>query len=298
MTQDDGIGVPGGCRGLVGFVITDAETQTLIDLIYRHSGIVLTPGKKSLISSRLHKRVKALGLGSFREYLDHLHHARDREGEIVAMIDEITTNKTSFFRERHHFDFLTASVLPRLATSDWSVLNLWSAGCSTGEEPYTLAMVLAEYFGTTRNFNILATDLSTQALQTARQAVYADELGDPIPPGLRQKYTMNGHGSQAGHFRIVPELRERVTFKHVNLIELDWGAPGEMNVIFCRNVMIYFDKKTRREIISRFKGHVKGDGYLFIGHSETLGDIDHQFSQVKPTVYTCRNQGATWLGRK
>ncbi|MDR3435214.1 protein-glutamate O-methyltransferase [Telmatospirillum sp.] len=257
-----------------------------IELIHRHSGIVLTPEKRNLISSRLQKRLKILGLASFGEYFDYLHYAPERDDEIIAMIDEITTNKTAFFREGHHFDFLTSKVLPRLVTSQWSTVNVWSAGCSTGEEPYTLAMVLAEYFGATQNFTILATDLSTQALQTAQRAVYSNELGGPIPLAMRQKYTMTGYRSQRGRFRIVPELRERVTFQQLNLIDRDWNVPAGLNIIFCRNVMIYFNRESRSGIISRFRRTLKSDGYLFIGHSETLGDLDHRFVQVQPTVYT------------
>jgi chemotaxis protein methyltransferase CheR len=173
--------------------------------------------------------------------------------------------------------------------SEWSVVNFWSAGCSTGEEPYTLAMVLAEYFGTTRSFHILATDLSTQALQTARQAIYSNELGNSIPLALRQKYTLTGHGTQNGRFRIVPELRERVSFKQINFIDRLWDVPGDMHIIFCRNVMIYFDKKTRTEIVSGFHKKLRAYGYLFIGHSETLGDIDKKFDQIRPTIYSRRD---------
>ncbi len=273
-----------------GINLKDSEADGLIALIYQHSGIVLTRDKKSLISSRLHKRLKALGLRSFRHYLDYMQHAPDRESEVVAMIDEITTNKTEFFREHQHLDFLVSDILPNIAMSDWSVLNFWSAGCSTGEEPYSLAMVLAEYFGTTRSFNIFATDLSTQALRTAHQAVYPSALAASIPHGLRQKYTLAGRGSQSGRFRIVPELRQRVTFDRVNLISSDWQIPGAMHVVFCRNVMIYFDQQTRTAIVTRLRRHLKTDGYLFIGHSETLGGIDRQlgFVQVKPTVYALR----------
>lgn len=285
MSPTGDIGTLTGSRGLGGFVLKDGETKEFIDLIYRESGIVLTPEKKSLISARLHKRLKALGLGSFAEYLHFLQTAPERDDEIIAMIDEITTNKTAFFREPHHFDYLVSHVLPSLATSDWSVLNIWSAGCSTGEEPYTLAMVLAEYFGTTRNFNIIATDLSTQALTTAQRAIYSNDLGTPIPFGLRQKYTLTGRGRQTGSFRIVPELRERVTFTHVNLIDRIWDMPGQFHIIFCRNVMIYFDRKTREAIVARFRKHLRDGGYLFIGHSETLGDVENRFVQKRPTIY-------------
>jgi len=288
MRQGHGRSSIDGSGGLGGFAMTEGDTRELIDLIYKLSGIVLTPDKKTLISSRLHKRLKALELGSFGAYLDYLQNAPDRNAEIVAMTDEITTNKTAFFRERHHFDFLVSDVLPNLVRSEWSVVNIWSAGCSTGEEPYTLAMVLAEYFGTTCSFNILATDLSTRALQTAQRAVYASELGDAIPDELRQKYTLTGHGSQSGRFRIVPELRERVTFRQINFIDRLWDVPETMHIIFCRNVMIYFDKKTRTDIVARFCKNLKAYGYLFIGHSETLADLDQKFDQIRPTIYTRR----------
>ncbi len=267
--------------------LTDAHARALISLIYDHSGIVLTNDKKSLIASRLQKRLKALRLRSFRDYLHYLQESPERDAEIVAMIDEITTNKTEFFRERQHFDYLVSDLLPGLATSDWTILNFWCAGCSTGEEPYSLAMVLAEYFGTTRNFSIHATDLCTQALWTASQAVYPNDLGKLIPPGLMQKYTMKGRGSQSGRFRIIPELRQRVSFTYTNLIANDWDIPGAMHVIFCRNVMIYFDLKTRSKVVAGFRRYLKAGGHLFIGHSETLGGIDRAlgFTQIKPTVY-------------
>src|SRR5579872_4580895 len=225
--------------GLAGLNLKDSEARDLIALIYEHSGIVLTRDKKSLILSRLQKRLRVLGLRTFRRYLDYLQCSPDRDAEIVTMIDEITTNKTEFFRENQHFDFLTSSLLPEIPVSNGSTLNFWSAGCSTGEEPYSLAMVLAEYLGATRNFTIVATDLSTQALRVAHQAVYPNALGPSIPFGLRQKYTLAGHGSQTGRFRIVPELRERIKFFRVNLAAPDWQIPGDMDFIFCRNVMIY-----------------------------------------------------------
>jgi chemotaxis protein methyltransferase CheR len=270
--------------------LKDSEAHDLIALIYQHSGIVLTHDKKSLISSRLHKRLRALGLISFRQYLDYLRDSPGSDAEMIVMIDEITTNKTEFFRENQHFEFLVSAILPKIAMSDWTVLNFWSAGCSTGEEPYSLAMVLAEYFGTARKFAIHATDLSTQALRIAHQAVYPNALAASIPLNLRRKYILTGHGSQAGRFRIVPELRQRVTFDRVNLVASDWQIPGAMDVVFCRNVMIYFDATTRGGIVTKFRRHLKAGGYLFIGHSETLGGIDRGlgFVQVKPTVYALR----------
>ena len=283
---------PRGYTGLAGFKITDEDTRAFIALIYQKSGIVLAPDKKSLISSRLHKRLMALGLHSFREYLDYLFTSPDRDSEIITMIGEITTNKTAFFREKHHFDYLVSHVLPQLENAGRTILNIWCAGCSTGEEPYSLAMVLTEQLGSPRRFNILAVDLSTRALHAARLGVYADSLGAPIPAALKQKYTLTGSGAQSGRFRIVPELRERVRFGHFNLIDHRWDIAAEMDIIFCRNVMIYFDKKTRQTIVSRFGQKLRGTGHLFIGHSETLSDLDNSFVQVRPTVYTTGHEVA------
>lgn len=288
MTQPAEIAMPArGSKGPPALALTNHEAGELVSLIYQHSGIVLSGDKKSLIASRLHKRLKALALRSFRDYLRYLQRSPESEAEIVAMIDEITTNKTEFFREHQHFDFLVSDILPNLPRSDWTILNFWCAGCSTGEEPYSLAMVLAEYFGTPRNFNIFATDLCTQALRTARRAVYSDDLGRSIPLSLRQKYTLTGRGSQTGRFRIVPELRERVTFEYINLIATDWQLPAAMNAVFCRNVMIYFDLKTRSRVVAKFRTHLRSDGHLFIGHAETLNGIDRAlgFVQIRPTVY-------------
>jgi chemotaxis protein methyltransferase CheR len=288
--MDDIAGLLRGSVAPSGVPLRDSEARDLIDLIYGRSGIVLTNDKKPLITSRLQKRLRILGLRSFREYLQYLRHSQDSDAEITTMIDEITTNKTEFFREHQHFDFLVSELLPGLKSPDWSILNCWSAGCSTGEEPYSLAMVLADYFGATHQFNIFATDLSTQALRTARQAVYAEDLGSNIPHRFRQKYALTGHGSQLGRFRIVPELRDRVTFDNVNLIASDWRIPAVMDIIFCRNVMIYFDQKTRSGIVSQFRRHLKPHGYLFIGHSESLAGLERElgFTQLRPTVYVLR----------
>jgi len=263
--------------------IADDVCREMIALIYQHSGIVLVPSKKAMISSRLSRRLRALELDSFRSYLEYLRTSPDREAEIVTMVSAITTNKTAFFRESHHFDYLVSTILPTLA--DHGTINIWSAGCSTGEEPYTLAMVLTEYFGTPEKFTILAIDLSTHALQTARLGIYAGQAGQPIPRNLRQKYTMEGSGPQEGRFRIVPELRKRIRFGHFNLIDRNWDVPAEMDLIFCRNVMIYFDKKTRRAIVSRFGQKLRPGGHFFVGHSETLSDLESDLVQVRPTVY-------------
>lgn len=288
-TSSASSGFPNGNPGLSSFTISDEDAREFVELIYNKSGIVLAPNKKAMIVSRLSKRLRALALGTFREYLDYLQHSSDRDAELVTMIAEITTNKTAFFRESHHFDYLSSAVLPLLARSGRSPINIWSAGCSTGEEPYTLAMTLTEFFGTPDRFTILAIDLSTQALQSARLGIYTDEQCSPIPSALRRKYVLGGRGPQRGRCRIVPELRDRVRFGHFNLIDRRWDIPAEMDIIFCRNVMIYFDKKTRSQIVSRFGEKLRDGGHFFVGHSETLSDLNSDFVQVRPTVYSRRS---------
>jgi len=271
--------------------LSDSEAANFIALIHSHSGIKLDQDKKALITSRLMKRLRALGIESLRHYFEYLHTPEGQRHELGQMIDEITTNKTSFFREEHHFDYIKETYLPELLERQhfaWKIeLNIWSAASSTGEEAYTLAMVLAEFFEKAGggNFTILGTDISTTALLKARQAVYESHLTDPIPPLYRDKYLMRGKGHQTGNYRVVPELRERVTFQYMNFIDAYWEVPQRMDIIFCRNAMIYFDRPTRQQMIRKFYERLAPDGLLFIGHSETLNDLDHRFVLVKPTIY-------------
>jgi chemotaxis protein methyltransferase CheR len=271
--------------------LSEREALNFIALIHAHSGIKLDLDKKALITSRLLKRLRALGLESLRHYFDYLQTAEGQRDELGPMIDEITTNKTSFFRERHHFDYLEQSYLPDLLRRlrfAWKIdLNIWSAGCSTGEEAYSMAMVLAEFCEKAGGgkFAIVGTDISTRALLRARQAVYPEALLEPVPAVYRDKYMMRGKGKQAGNYRVVPELRDAATFEYMNFVDDHWDVPDKLDIIFCRNVMIYFDRPTRQRIVRRFYDHLTVDGLLFIGHSETLSDIDHRFAQVMPTVY-------------
>jgi chemotaxis protein methyltransferase CheR len=268
--------------------LSESELDEIRTLIEQRSAILFDASRERFFSTRLLDFIEEKHLASGTDLLRHI---KSSSIEYESLLEQLLTQETSFFRYPAVYEALEKRIVPEIEERKfWEnprVLRIWSAGCSTGEEPYTLAMVLAEYFGTTRNFNIFATDLCTQVLWVARQAVYSNDLGKSIPPALRQKYTLNGHGSQAGRFRIVPELRERVTFEYINLIAPDWQIPGAMNVIFCRNVMIYFDLKTRSRIVGRFRRHLKPDGHLFIGHAETLNGIDRAigFVQVRPTVY-------------
>lgn len=271
-------------------MLSDAELEAFRELIYEECGIHLKESKRSMMSARLFKRLRALGLESFSDYHAHVSRAGDRLKEIASMIDVITTNKTDFFREPNHFDFLVEQALPALEKlprfARHRKVNVWSAGCSTGEEPYTLAMVLAEYFHQRDgDFAILATDISTRVLAAARAAVYAQELLAPVPAPLKRKYVMQGRGARAGQCRIVPELRKKVTLGRLNFMEEDYGFEAAQDVIFCRNVIIYFDWETKVNVIRKLAASLAPGGYLFVGHSETLNGVDVDLRRIIPTVF-------------
>jgi chemotaxis protein methyltransferase CheR len=271
--------------------LTEREFESLRDLIYGACGIALIPAKKTMMELRLRRRLQALQMVSFREYQQYLA-GRGGERELIALIDVITTNKTDFYREPGHFDFLTRAVLPALTAGSGRPLNVWSAGCSSGEEPYTLAMVLSEYAEERPGFqfSILATDISTRVLEKARLGVYEIGVIAPIPPEAKRKYLLKSRDRSRPMARVAPEIRSRVDFQRLNLMDADFALPHPMDVIFCRNVVIYFDKTTQGQLIKKFFRNLRPNGYLFMGHSETLHGFDVPLAQVAPTVY--RKTGA------
>ncbi len=271
-------------------LLTDSELSTFIDLIYDECGIHLKPEKRSMLSARLGKRLKALGLQSFQDYLRYLDDANLRIRELVSLVDAVTTNKTDFFREDNHFAFLTQKALPDIVKTRHfqkdGHLQFWSAGCSTGEEPYTLAMVLEDFFSQRPgDYSILATDIAIKVLKKARQAVYPEALIAPIPKPFRKKYLMAGKGHQLGHYRVVPELRKKITFGRLNFMDPDYNLGMKMDAIFCRNVIIYFDYVTKSKVIKKLYHYLKPGGYLFVGHSETLSGIDVDLERIVPTIF-------------
>jgi chemotaxis protein methyltransferase CheR len=197
------------------------------------------------------------------------------------MIDQVTTNKTDFFREPAHFDYLTRKALPEITRTQRTV-TVWSAGCSSGEEPYTLAMVLKEYGC---DFIILATDISTKVLDKAKLAVYDDERVGPIPDPLKRKYLLRSKNPAKKLYRVIPALRDCVRFRRLNFMEGDFGFREPMDVIFCRNVIIYFDKPTQERLLNKFCNYLSPQGYIFMGHSETLLGMDVPLVPAAPTVY-------------
>ena len=259
-------------------------------LIFEHTGIHLADGKKTMVASRIIKRLRRLSLKSFNEYYLFLQDGHSFDQELTLLIDAITTNKTEFFREHEHFQILVNNVLPALhhdqVWQQYDGLRIWSAGCSTGEEPYTLSMVLADEPSVAKSgYSILATDISMEVLQTATRAVYSKSLVQQIPPNFRFKYMMAGKGDYKGYFRVLPEIRSKVRFGQLNLMDRSFGIQKKMHIIFCRNVIIYFNLETKRELIRKFYHQLLPGGYLFLGHSESLSNVNSDFKTVAPTVY-------------
>lgn len=271
--------------------LSDREFQRFSAFIYDHTGIKMPPAKKTMLEARLQKRLKANAIPSFEEYSDYVFSHEGRTTELIHFIDVVTTNKTDFFREPAHFDFLVKTALPTIlqdrADGNREPVRIWSAGCSTGEEPYTLAMVLSEFAEAFPEFRaaITASDICTQVLNTAKTAIYPEERTDPIPLNLKRKYLMRSREKSKSLVRISPQVRSLVSFRRINFMDDDFGLSEKMDIIFCRNVVIYFDKPTQQTLMRKFYRQLKPGGYLFIGHSETLSGLDVNFKAVASTVY-------------
>ncbi len=271
--------------------MTNAEFFRLSELIHASCGIKLPFVKKTMLEGRLRKRLHALGIDSFTRYCDYLFSAKGAESEYVHMIDAVTTNKTDFFREPDHFEWLLHKVLPELVDQHGfgvrKRLQVWSAGCATGEEPYTLAMVLSEFATVCPGFtySILGTDISTVALGKARSGIYGHDRVTPVPMTFRKKYLLKSKEQQQGLVRIAPELRALVAFERLNLMEENWDLKDPMGIVFCRNVIIYFDRPTQEKLLSRLAHHLAPGGYLFMGHSESLHGMHLPLVQEKTTIY-------------
>jgi chemotaxis protein methyltransferase CheR len=266
------------------------DFNLLSNFIETEVGIQIPPAKRVLLESRLRKRLRALGLAKFHDYTAHVFGPNRDETEIVHLIDAITTNKTDFFREPHHFTYLARTALPRLIENDGvgsaRPLRVWSAASSTGEEPYTLAMVLSE-FAETRPmcWQLLATDISTAVLDRATRAIYSEASAAPIPAALKHKYLLRSRDREKALVRVVPGLRQKVTFQRLNLLSRHYDVPRPIDVIFCRNVFIYFNRKTQQDILLRFADLLQPEGFVFLGHSETINGLSVPLVQVAPTVY-------------
>jgi chemotaxis protein methyltransferase CheR len=274
--------------------LTDRDLASIISLVYRKSGITLHEGKRALVTARLHKRLRAVGARSFSEYLSFVEH--DHSGdELVMLLDAIATNHTSFFREAEHFAFLQTRIVPEWLAAhgggpgSLESLDIWSAACSSGEEPYTLAMTLLQTLPERERtrFRILASDLSTKALRMAEAGVYRIEKVQDLPIEILRAFFEKGLGAQDGWARVQPHVKRQVEFRQINLLET--GAVGRtFSAIFCRNVMIYFDRSVQQRVVTNLEQQLKPGGYLFISHSESLNGITHGLRWVAPAVYQRR----------
>jgi chemotaxis protein methyltransferase CheR len=262
--------------------LSTATFGTLRNLLHTHSGIALAPHKLTMVQSRLAKRLRLLGIPTYEQYLDRLE--GPQSAEWPEFINALTTNLTSFFRERHHFMRLPELLKPALAST--RRLRIWSAGCSTGEEPYTLAMTLHKAFGTSATIQILATDLDTAVLNTAAKGIYPEAKIDGLEDDWKRFAFLRGRGNREGSVCVRPELQELITFQQLNLLDEAWTIGEEpLHAIFCRNVMIYFDKPTQRKLLTRFHHRLEPGGLLFVGHSEALLDNSLGFQSLGQTIY-------------
>lgn len=269
--------------------LSDDEFRKLSSIVQDELGIKMPAAKKTLLESRLQKRLRALGLSSFAEYCDMLFNRGGMSTELIHMLDLVTTNKTDFFREAHHFDFLADSAVPHLVRRGGRKLRIWSAGCSTGEEPYTLAMVLSEFSrantGIGFDYSIIATDISTRVLEAACKGIYRDDRIILVPEEYKRKYFLRSRDAAKGLVRVVPELRSRISFSRVNLMDETFPVDGPLDIIFCRNVIIYFDKPTQERLFAKFCEVLRPGGFIFIGHSETLSGMGLPLRKVSTSVY-------------
>jgi chemotaxis protein methyltransferase CheR len=274
--------------------LSDRDYQTIAAFVHKASGINLLDGKKELVRARLAKRIRQLDMRGFKDYFKHV--MADQSGdELVFLLDALATNLTSFWREPQHFEFMVKTFLPELekrrkrpGAAEGPRLRIWSAACSSGEEPYTIAMTVLEkshYFANGGDFRLLATDLSTKVLNVAKRGQYGPESVKNIPPATLRLFMSKQPAERGGYiWQVNDSVRRIITFRRVNLMEA-FPVKGPLDLIFCRNVMIYFDRETIAQLIDKFHRVLAVGGYLFIGHSESLSGLKHDFQYVAPCIY-------------
>ena len=261
------------------FEYTVDDFERIRGIIYRDAGIKLSDSKRTMAYSRLVRRVRTLGMRRFSDYLDLVE--QESEGERSAFVNALTTNLTAFFREPHHFPILEAYLAPRVARR---TPVIWCAGCSTGEEAYSIAMTLVAA-GMSGGAHILASDVDTNVIETAERGVYPLERVEKLPAGYKERFFLEGVGRNAGHVKVRPEIKSLVSFRRVNLLEASWPVRAPLDAVFCRNVMIYFDKSTQYSILARFAELLEPGGLLFAGHSENFTQGGIPFRSCGRTVY-------------
>ncbi len=269
--------------------LTPADFQRLSNFIYNEYGIKMPPEKKVMLQSRLQKRLRALGIASYKDYIDFVFSKEGQQSELYHMIDAVSTNKTDFFREPVHFDLLRDLILPEFTHHHQAHarIKVWSAGCSSGEEVYTMAMVLHEFglLNPIFDYYIFGSDISVRMLQAAATAVYPEEKIEVIPTTLKKKYFLRNKDTLKKTVRVVPLLRNKVKFGRLNFMDKTYQLNETFDIIFCRNVLIYFDRQTQEEVINKLCTKLKPGGYFFLGHSESIMNMKLPLVQVKPTVF-------------
>ncbi len=270
--------------------LSQQDYERIRKLVYDKTGINLGDHKQQLVRARLGRRLRRGHFNSYRDYYEHIR--KDNSGcELNALIDAISTNTTHLFRERQHFDFLAQTLQKRCAENahrpGTGNLRIWSAGCSSGEEPYSIAMivddVLRERHGC--DWRLLATDISTRVLERAHAGIFDTHCLETVPAPFRQRYFTKCHGHDSTHVQIAPALRQKITFARFNLMTEQFPFRNGFDFIFCRNVMIYFDRSTQQTLVAKFAEHLRPAGYLLIGHAESLNNITHTLRYIRPAVY-------------
>jgi len=273
---------------VIGIIkIDDKSFNRLSTYITERYGIKLPLTKRSMLESRLNKKVRSLGMESYEEFLDFIFSQEGQQSELLHVVDLITTNKTDFFREPEHFEFLSNTYLPQWMTGNSGLFKIWSAGCSSGEEPYTLTMVLGDFSRRNSQFaySLLASDVSIRMMQDAFRGIYSIEKIATLPIEKKRTYFLRSK-QHPDVVRVKPEYRKKIHYKRINLMDDSFGVlKNEFDVIFCRNVLIYFDKPTQEKVIRKFIQHLKPGGLLFLGHSESILGMDLPLKHIRPTVY-------------
>jgi chemotaxis protein methyltransferase CheR len=274
----------------VALHLSDRHFRTIADLIERQVGIKLPSGKRLMLEGRLQKRARALQHSGLNEYIDYLFEADQFDSEFTHLIDAVTTNKTDFFREPQHFTYLKEVVVPDLLgrSRESRNLKIWSAACSTGMEAYTTAMVLDDLTrtGPRFQFRILGTDISTSVLRLAKAAIYTRDVIAPVPAEFVRRYFLFSKDKSRGEVRVVPELRRLTHFMRMNLMDASYPVDRDVDVIFCRNVLIYFDRETQGRVVERLASHLRPGGYLMVGHSESMvHSVVPRLRQVQPAIF-------------
>ncbi len=266
------------------FDFTEQDFKRVQKIVYDFAGIDLNESKINLVYNRLAKRIRLLALTSFSQYIDYVE--AQGESEFIQLINSITTNLTFFFRENHHFEYLAEQVIPSLLISNAASrqIRIWSAGCSTGEEPYSIAMILKEKVPSGWDAQVIATDLDSNVVQTGLNGVYTIDRLKGVSEARQKRWFLKGSGSKDGYVKVKPELQNIIKFDQLNLMS-EWPNKESIDVIFCRNVVIYFDKSTQSKLFDRYADRLPIGGHLFVGHSESLYKVCNRFELLGQTIY-------------